>query len=153
MKRALALAVAVSWLCACADEAGIVACVDVAAFEDGDEVELDVTFASSDQGPTCSVLRRTASPLPFCVAATRGERYGYAMAVEAIWRRADEELGRRALVVPYADEGVVDAALDVGDCCGPSDAEHQCLEGACAPIPASTRDFFVTFEEDEECEE
>ena len=72
--------------------------------------------------------------------------------LEELSTRLDRLFGRRALVVPYADEGVVDAALEVGDCCSPSDPEHQCLEGSCAPIPASTRDFFGTFEEDEECE-
>lgn len=150
----LALFVSLGALVACADEAGIFLCVDAPEWQDGDEMELQVTFASGQRGPTCEVARRAATSMPYCVSATRGEVYDYAMGLQAIWLRDDSEVGRRATVVPFQDDQLVEAELEVGDCCAPSTEDTQCVPGGCTELPAGTRDFFGTFVEDgERCED
>lgn len=139
-------------LAACADEEGIVLCVEADRWHDGDEMRIEVTFAASDQGPTCNVLPRVAQPLPFCVAATRGDRYGYAMALRAVWTRAGDEVGRRVAVVPYADEQLVEADLVVGDCCAPSDTAHECRDRVCEEIAPGVTDFFGGLVDGVDCE-
>lgn len=152
MKR-LALALVV-WLAGCVDETGIVLCVDAPGIEDGDTLEVQVTFASRADGPTCEVVRRVASPVPFCTAAKRGTLYTYAMAMQAVWRRDETEIGRRATVVPFEVEHIVEAHLDVGDCCTPSSSDHQCLATGCEPISQGTLDFFGDFvESGADCEQ
>ena len=143
----------VGLLGSCADEPGIVLCVDAERFQEGDDLELQVTFASTDRGPTCAVIRRAARPLPYCVSATRGKTYAYAMALQAVWSREGVEVGRRATVVPYVDGTIVEADVFVGDCCAPSSPERQCLETGCSPIPEGTLDFFGELvQEEERCE-
>jgi hypothetical protein len=150
----LLLVVTLGALVGCADEAGILLCVDAPEWEDGDEMELQVTFASGQRGPTCEVVRRAATSMPYCVSATRGEVYGYAMGLQAIWSRGATEVGRRVSVVPFQDDRLVEADLVVGDCCTPSTEATQCVAGGCTDLPAGTRDFFGVFVEDgERCEE
>ena len=139
-------------LTACADEEGIVLCVEADGWQEGDEMQLEVTFAASDQGPTCNVLPRVAQPLPFCVSATRGDRYGYAMALRAVWSRTGDEVGRRVAVVPYADEQLVEADLVVDDCCAPADDVHECRGGACEEIAPGVTDFFGDLVDGVDCE-
>lgn len=129
-------------LVGCADEPGVLLCVDADGFAEGDHLELQVTFASSATGPTCAVIRRAAQPLPYCVAATRGEQYAYAMALQAVWTRGGDEVGRRATVVPYVDDELVEADLVLGDCCSPPSADHQCVGTECSTIPEGVLDFF-----------
>lgn len=137
----------------CADEPGIVLCVDAEGFQQGDDLEVQVTFAASDRGPTCAVIRRAASPLPFCVSATRGDTYEYAMALQAVWSRDGQEVGRRATIVPYVDDTIVEADVVVADCCAPSSAGQQCLETGCSAIPEGTLHFFGELvQEEEPCE-
>lgn len=132
------ITVAVLFACAsCADEPGIVLCVDADGLQDGDDVELIVGFAASATGPSCQPVRRAAGPLPYCVAATPGDRYGHAMALGAVWRRGNEEIGRREVVVPFDPDRIVEGDVTLGACCTPSDADHECIDGSCEPIHRS----------------
>jgi hypothetical protein len=144
--------IAIALACSsCADEPGIELCVDATGFQSGDEIELAIAFAASATGPSCQPIRRAAGPLPYCVAATPGERYGHAMALGAVWRRGELEIGRREVAVPFDDGRIVKGDVLLGACCQPSDSEHECVDGSCEPIRRTG--FLDVLVEPVECEQ
>ena len=138
-----------AFVLSCADEPGIVLCLDADGFQADDRLELAISFAESATGPSCDPIRRVADPPPYCVAATRGRQYGYAMALRAVWSRGSDELGRREVTVPFEDGRIVEGDIIVDTCCAPSDDAHQCVDGTCVLIRSTG--FLDALAEDGEC--